>query len=450
MQAKTKGLIGILIAAPLSVPFTGLLAQEGRQASLTVGERLRYVNEEGFINPQNEGFSLVTTLDYTYRSETPSDTLTFDLGTAIPLYAEDNNNFNSTFVFEDPYARIGYIRENRASALAFNASVRRTDVGLSNFFDETIDEDVVVGGGKRELYAAGVRLTFGRETPVQTQLGYSYLDSKFIDAAPQNVDTTTQTIDGRVDFRLSSVATVFAFAAWREEDRDRALNPTRTTTSYGLGTNYILSSVTDATFQLSYDTDEDGLTRNEGLGFRFGIGRARPNGTLRLDVSGVETIDGFRQEASVGRSYDLKAGGFGFTLGAVKDEGTSVEPLLNLFWNRDINETSRIDVALGQEPDFDNLDRSVIRTRLSIAYRYDINSISSLSANFQVANDNRFGTDANDTRSAIASLSYTRDVGQDWDLVSGISYETEQRNIGNDLTTSTVFVGLERRFDFRP
>lgn len=450
MRAKTKGLIGILVAAPVAIPISGLLAQEGPRASLTVGERLRYVNEEGFNTPQNEGFSLVTTLDYSYIAETSSDILSFDLGTAIPLYADDNDNFNSTFTFEDPNARLGYTRQNRASLLNLNASYRRSDVGLSNFFDETIDEDVVTGGGKREVIGLGARLSLGREAPVAGEVGYLYLESNFIDADPSNEDSVTQRIDGRIAARLNPVVTVFTFASWAQEDRDRAFNQTRTTTSVAVGGDFAISPVTDVTAQLSYDRDEDDLVSNEGLGFQFGLGRALPNGTLRFDALGAETIDGFRQEVSVGRSYDLKAGGFGFTLGAVKDEGTSVEPLVNLFWNRDINDTSRLDVALSQNPDFDDFDRSVIRTRLSVGYQYDINSISSLSANFQVANDNRFGIDADDTRSAIASLSYTRAVGQDWDLVSGISYETEQRDNSNDLSTSTVFVGLEKRFDFRP
>jgi hypothetical protein len=450
MQVYKKGLIGIVIAAPLAVPITGLLAQEGKQASFTIGERLRYVNEEGFSTPQNEGFSLVTTLAYAYQVQNANQTFTFDTGTSVPLYAQDNNNFNSTFVLEDPFARVGYILENRTSALAFNASYRRSDVGLSNFFDETIDEDVVTGGGKRDIYATGVRLTFGRETPVSTQLGYAYLRSEFTDADPSLDDSTTQIIDGRVDFRLSPVASVFVFADWREEDRDRLINPTRTTTSYGIGTTYALSSVTDVTARLSYDTDEDDLTSNEGLGFGFGLARAVSDGTWRLDASGTETIDGFRQQISGGRSYDLKTGGFGYTIGAVKDEGTSIEPLVNLFWNQEISDTSRFNVILGQNPSFDDDDNSVIRTRLAIGYQYDINSISSLSADFRVANDNRFGSDATDSRSAIASLSYNRAVGGNWDLVSGISYETEQRDNRQDLNTSTIFVGIERTFDFRP
>lgn len=450
MQAKKAGMIGILIAAPVFIPITRTMAEEGLRANFTFGERLRYVGEEGFASPQNEGTSLVTTLGFGLLSESSNQVLSLNLGTDIPFYASDNDSFNSTFTFEDPFARLGYTIQNRSSLLALNTSYRRTDVGTSNFFDETINEDVVTGGGKRELYSFNTDLTLGQDGPVTTNLGYRYLRSEYDQADPSLSDSTTQSVDGRVDFRISPLASIFVFGDWRQEDRDLASQSDRTTTSAGIGTRYEITPVTSATAQVSYDTDESDTNSNDGIGFRAGLDRALSNGSLGFDISGTETLTGFRQEASVGRNYNLPRGSFAFSLGVVKDEGTSIEPLANLSLSLGLTETSQFTVNLSQRPDFDDDDIDVIRTRLSIGYDLEINSLSSLSADIRLANDNRFGTTAADSRSVLASLSYNRAVGNDWDLVSGLSYEADQNANQLDTNTTTFFVGIERSFDFRP
>lgn len=447
MRAKRIILSGLASAAPLLILIDSTRADPGLSASLTLGERLRHVEKDGFSRPQDEGTSAVTTFDFSLDSETAGETFSLDLGADIPLFFDDNDNSSSTL--EDPFARLDYTRENRSTLLSFSTSYRESDVGESNFLDETVDDNVVTGGGTRELLSGRVALTLGRESPVRTDLSYSYLRSTFEDADPDQSDSTTNTVAARVTFRLNPVASAFVFADWRDEDRDLASQSDRTTSALGIGTTYDISARSRVTAQLSYDRDEDDTDSNEGLGFQFGATRAVSTGTYSVDLSGTETIDGFRQQVSGGRSYNLARGSFSFSLGAVKDEGTSVEPLANLQLALQLTEISRFNLGLSQSPDFDDNDDSVIRTRLNVGYNLDINAVSSLSADFQVAEDDRFGTNAGDSRSILASLSYNRALTRDWDLVGGISYESDQNENRADTNTSTVFLGVERTFDFR-
>lgn len=451
MRAKKAALGGLLGIAPLLTPIGSTMAQEGLNASLTIGERLRNVSEEGFTTPQNEGTSAVTTLGFSLLSETVSQTLSLDLGTDIPIYADDNDNFNSSFVLEDPFARLAYTLDNRNSLLALTTSYRRSDVGTSNFFDETLDEDVVTGGGKRELSSARFALTLGREAPVTTDLSYTYLRSTFDQADPSTSDSTTNTLNGRVTFQLSPVASTFVFADWSEQDQDLATQSDRTTSSAGLGASYDISPVTRVTAQVSYDRDEDATRTNDGIGFQFGLRRDVSRGSIDFDASGTETINGLRQTVSVGRSYNLQRGSIFFSLGAVKEESAPVEPLANLRLSLDLTDTSRFNIGLNQSADVDDEDFNTIRTRLNVNYDLDINSLSFLSASLQLANDNRTGNGGgDDSRAVLASLTYNREITRDWDLVSGISYESDQNANSSDTKTRTVFVGIEKTFDFRP
>lgn len=450
MQVKKAGMVGILIAVPVVIPISRTMAEESLRATFTIGERLRSVSEQGFASPQNEGTSLVTTLGFGLSAENNNQIFSLNLGTDVPVYLDDNDNLNSSFLFEDPFAQLNYSLQNRSSLLSFNSSYRRSDVTSSNFFDETLDEDVVIGGGKREIYSVGTSLTLGQEQPVTTDLRYNFLRSEFDQADPNQSDSTTQSVNGRVSFRITPLASIFVFGDLRQEDRDLATQSDRTTTSAGIGADYSISAVTSVTAQVSYDKDESDTVQNDGTGFMFGVDRDVPTGTYSFDVSGTETINGFRQQASVGRSYDLQRGSIVFSLGALREENTSIEPLANLSLNLALTDTSRINIGLSQRPGFDDNDVNVIRTRLSAGYDYEINSLSSLSVDFQLANDNRFGTSANDSSSALASLSYNRAVSRDWDLVSGFSYETDRNDNQADQNTSTVFLGLEKTFDFRP
>lgn len=455
MQAKKTVLVGTLVALPVLIPVGRSMAEEGLRGTLTIGERLRSVSESGFPTPEDEGTSAVTTLNFGLTSENANQQLTLGLSTNIPYFFEDDDTLNSGNTLEDPAARLGYSIENRSSRLTFDTSYRRTDVGTSTFFDETIDQDVVSGAGTRTFVSARTGLTLGEDGPVTATLSHDYLRSTYSDTAdPTLSDSTTHSLNGRLSFRVTPVASAFVFANWREQDQELATASDSTTQSIGIGGSYEISPVTSVSAQLSYDEDErvNSITSSSasGIGYLFGLRRATSNGAYTFDFSSTETTNGERQEASVGRSLDLKRGSIAFTLGMSRTGDSSFEPLANLDLNYDISETSNISASLSQVSDIDDDDQNTIQTRLNVSYNYEINALSSLSAGLRIANDNELGVGSVDARTISANLSYTREVGQDWGLVSGIQYETEQNDNRADRNTRTVFVGLEKTFNFRP
>lgn len=449
--AQQRGAFALPIGA-LAQPGDALIGrrdtsgQQGRLSSFTVGAGARYINEDGFDDPQREGFSLVGTLGYNFLSQTSRDTFAFNTGALVPAFS-DSDNAGDDFFVENPFTDFNYIRENRTTRLDLFGSFRRSQLGTSNFFADTLDQDIATGEGQRELYTGRVRLEFGRDTPVQGSVGYRYFKSNFVDTDDQT-DSETQNLDGRLDFRITPVASVFVFGEWQERDRDREFNPERTSTTVGVGTEYALSPVTDMTLGLTYDKDEDDEETNEGVGGRLRLVRELSNGDVSLNAEGRETINGFRREILIGRFFNMPRGDFRLAAGVVDQDDSDIEPLVNLLWNHQFSETSRFNVNLNQRPGFDDDNNSIIRTRLGVGYEYDVNAVSSLAADFLLVDENRTGdNNAADSTTAIARLSYTRDIGADWGLVSGISYETDQEDFRDDRNTGTIFIGLERTFD---
>lgn len=443
----------------MTAPIEHSWAEEGLEASFTLGARLRSENESGLsaFEQSDEGTSLVTTLGFNLTSVTRSQSLNVSLDTSIPYYLSgEDNSGNSDFEIEDPRLRLSYTVESKPSVFSIDASFLQSDVGTSNFFDEALGEDVVIGGGTRSLTTFAPRLVLGREGPVTADLGYRFLDSSYSDANPDLSDSTTQALDGRVTFAVTPTISTFAFANWREEDFDNIGDLDRETSSVGLGGEFALSEITRVSAQMSFDDEKDlddqgnEVRGSDGLGFGVDLSRNTPGGDYSLSVGSTETINGFRHRASFGRDFSTPRTQFDFSLGAVKNEGESVEPLLNVNIGYDLSETSQISLSLDQSSDVNDDGNNTIRNRLNLNYRYEVNSISSLSANFRLAADNETGSDAIDSRTFQTGLSYNRAVGGDWDLVSGISFLSEQADNRDDRNTSTVFVGLEKRFDWRP
>lgn len=454
MQIKKTAVLGSIITGGLLFPVVQPLAQEGIRATLELGQRIETVEESGFTTPQDEGTRTLTTIDFGLTSETSNQRLDLSLNTAIAV--ELGSNDSTTDTVDDPSARLSYDVENRNSQLSFYTAYRRGDVGASNFFDELLGENVIVDGGKRTTFSVGSDLSFGRESPVTTTLGYAYLRSTFSDLPDSSTqsDSTTNRVEARVTFRLSPVASVFVFGRWRENDQDLATAVDQTTQSFGIGSEYDISPVTRITAQVSYDREDSessiSSNSNSGSGFALGITRTAPRGIYSADLSQEQTINGAQYQLLFGRSIELQRGDLRFSLGGVKRDGLSADPLANLSLSYELTPLSNINITLDQRASVDDNDVSTINSRLNVNYNYTLNALSSLSAGLQIAEVRASDIDGSDESDITASLTYRRELGADWDLISGLRYESSRSENAEDRDTSTLFVGLAKTFDFRP
>lgn len=452
---KSPLVIAALAAVPATLWTPGLIHAEGLTAQFTLGQQLVYTNEEGVVNDPDEGFVSRTSLGLVIGSQTRNQNLTFSVNTGLDYNLTNDIERSS---LHDPVLQLSYTLENRNNVLSFDASYQRTDIDDTAFTDDPLvsDNDISIGGGVRETFGQRSGLIIGRESPLMFELNQSYSRTEFSGTVDTSlVDTTTRGLDGRLTFRLSPVASVYAFASFNDRDAETAGASDRRTERLGVGALYTISPVLTATAELSYDqvdTDDNAgtVTSDDGLGFRFGLERTLANGALTFDLREEETVNGRRRQVSVGRDYAFKRGTLAFSVGASQTDGLSVEPLFNLTANYELDKNAALRVTLSQRASVDSDNDSTINTSLGIDYTRELTSLSSLSAGLQLRDRQVEQDNSEDQNSLQLNLTHRYQVGGDWDLVSGLTYARTQSDATTDRNTSTVFVGLERTFDWRP
>lgn len=450
VTSKKLKQIGAIASVPLLFPL-GTFAQDGLRTTLDVFNRLEVVSEDGFSEPEDEGVRFVSRLTFGLTSENNTSRFGFTANTNLTY--NFNDDVADRFDFDDPDLRLNYRVENRQSAFNINARYSRTDVDNANFLDEEGTGDVETGEGDRTNVIVNTGLVLGQETPITFQLNHLYARNTFsgqVDGGTS--DSTTQRIDSRLSFQLSRVASLDVIAQWQETDQDDADASDRTQQSIGIGTTYALSEVLTFNGQITYDeaTTTDPSTEDEsGLGYRFDLEKDLRNGSIGFDFESTATINGDRQSAAINRLQLLPRGTLGYSVGVTRTGDSSLNPLIDLRFSQEIGRNDSFNINLSQQSDVNNDDEETIRTRLNVGYIWTINSVSSISANANLVSQNALdgGTDR---ETFSTSLSYRRDIGGDWDMVTGYEFNSSRQDGEEDRDTSTLFLGLQKRFERSP
>lgn len=422
------------------------LAEDGIRASLALSSRVESTQEKGYATPQREGERLVTGLSFRLGSETRSQSLSIAADTDLSYTSSEDDAFD----IESPQLRLNYSVESRQSKLDLSARYRRAFLDAESFLDDEDAEDIETGEGSRTNASIQTGLTFGRESPVTLSLNHLYARTTYsgqIDGDPS--DSTTQRAGATLSLRVSPVVNANLFGTWSEVDGEDEDATDRTSRSMGLGASYDLTKSLTLTGSLSYDeitstTSDD----TEGFGYALGLNQDRPNGSLRLDLSRNETINGPRDQISFGQTTTLPSGNLSYSLGLSRTGDTDVSSIASLSFSRELTATSTFRINASQANITDSDDNETLRSALGLTYAQDINSISSISfgANFtrQAALD-----DAGTDRDLIsANLNYRRSLGGEWDMVTGYRHSASRREDAEDRSSDTVFLGLEKTFDW--
>jgi len=440
--------VALLTTAQLPLAL-GPAAAEGLTASLTLSERLESIEEQGFS--EDEGVRSLTSLNFSLSSERRNQRLLLGVNTGL-AYNLSGKDDGDDFEFEDTSLTLSYAIENRNTQLTFDGAYRRADVDDAVFFNELIGQDVLTGGGRRDVFSFNTGLTWGREGPFTVTLGHNYSDTNFSDTTDLDlVDRITQGFNADVSFEISPVLTATAFASWQEVDRDGVNENDQINRFYGVGANYRLNPTTRLSASVNFNNNDSTFSdENDGVGYSLGLDRDLANGLLRFSLSQDETINDTRREIMISRSIDLQRGSLSLGLGATKTDGFSAQPLANLGLNYEINKLSELDVTLAQTASVDGDDEETVTTRLGVDYIRSLTELSSLSAGIQLVDQNALDSGGIDRSSINFDVTYRYDVGSDWDLVTGYEYSSVRTDGQEDRDTSTLFLGIERSFDFRP
>lgn len=440
-------LVGPLVACPV-----GLLAQEtgGLTTTFTIGQRFEYIEEDGFTaGTSDEGFRSLTSVDFELVSETRNQRLAFGVSTGI---AQNLTNGGPT-EFESTRVSLDYSVSSRNTELTFGAFYLRDEVDDLAFDTSLEDDTITTGVGQREIFNLTTGLEVGREGPITGTLTHVLEKSVFSDTVDPTLNNSDrQSLEGRLTFQIAPNLETSVFANWSDVDEQGVGATDRETTRAGIGFVYDITPATTLTGEIAYSTEESRaatVSQTSGLNYAFSLAHDRPNGVITLAFSEEDTLNGPRRQLTLGRSYMLQRGELAFSLGVSKTDGFDVQPIANLSLDYEIDRSSEITVSLEQSGGIDGSNNEVINTRLDMAYTRELNSLSEISAGFELAEENVLAAGGIDRRSIRFNVSHAYDLGGGWDLVSGFSHSSVREDGSPTRDRSTLFLGVQKSFASR-
>ncbi len=431
---------------------SGVAAQDegGLNVTLDVIQRLENIEEDGFTGTDGAGFRSLTTLGFGLSSVTRSQSLELALSSGLAVPFEGDGDA----AFEDNLAAVEYSRSSRDSELTFGARYRRDSVDDLAFDASFEDDDIVTGVGEREVLTLTSGLIVGREARVTGTFAHTYETSDYFDTLdPTLTDSETQVVDARVSFQLTRTLTVDVFGVWRDEDESGVDATDRVTTEIGTGASYRIDPVTILAGEISFSEEEsDGATPldTEGWNYALSATRERPNGEVFVEYIQEDALTGTRRQLIAGQDLTLQRGTVAYSLGVTETDGFDPQLLASLALAYDLDRNGTASIVLSQEGTVNGDDEEVVNSRLNISYVRELSSVSELAASFDLVDENVLDAAGDDERSFSFDVTYDYELTRDWGLTSGYEYTLVRLDGTEDRSRSTVFLGLQRSFAYRP
>ena len=457
-------LISGLAVAAFGAPIGMSRAQQAEPPNpvltFSIGERLEISdNPDNVADPEEGGAYLRSDLGVAYLSETRSSSFFWDLDTSI-----DAGRFGDGQGSDSRLQTLGsslvYSRESVSSTLEFGASYRRARLDDTLLFDvlladEFENEDLVSSGGYRETTGASLDLSLGRETPIGVDLSLSYIDIGYedtISADPRyRLNFATS-----VNLKVSPVLELGVVARADRDERDSLEEYESDSRTLALSAIYAASSTMAVSGEIGMTRTETSRTLNgsrrtnavEGATGAISVDLARPNGTLGVAFRSSLDEEKRRNVIRASRALDLPLGKLAVSAGVSLQEEGDIAPVLAVDYTR---ETPRGGLTLAYDRSVStDEDTDRVRSRLGLAYYRQINSVSSWRASVDYASVEVISGRSNRTSRLGTSLSFQRDLTQDWNLTAGYRYVQADGGEEDERQTNTVFFGISRDFTILP
>lgn len=442
LAGAAPALIGIISA-------TGLGAQDagGLSATISVGQEFRYSDNLNFGSTALSGVQSRTSLGLNVSSITAQSAFTFGASGVIEAGRDAQSGL------ADPRLSFTYDTGSRNTALSLRGTYREADV--NDLFDDPnfIDTGLVLGTGTRaNTYLRGTWDT-GLASRFGVGASFTYQDRNFTNTVDPDLFDTTQLILGlTARFEVNPSVTLTLGYEDLDYEAEDVIATNRDRQSLSLNGTFAVRRDLSLRAGISYDdnvtTTTLGRTTFDGFGYSLGSTRDLVNGTLSADIESTIESTGRRTTALVGRDMELRSGALSYSFGVLKVQGESTQPLANINY---VHELPRGEFNLGfsQSGSVDSLDRNIVNTRLSAGFSQVINATSNWNAGLSLVDTNVLGADE-DTSRIDFDLSYNREVTRDWDMVVGYTHSRATSDTGADRDSNTIFLRLQRDFDFRP
>lgn len=446
---RTVGLVGVCAAGVTATAQE--VAPPGLVTSFDFTQRLEYSDNPDLDVDGSSDFYGRTLLGFGLTSVRPLDRFTLDLSTDIEAGRSDGDSVDPV----NSFAGVSYARDVRSSFFRLNSSYREADQRSDNFDDFDLDGNVISqDDGTRQTTRFSAEAGVGQDAPIGASFLYNFADIQFTETDDTSLnDSTTNRFAGQIDFQLNPRLLASLTSEYIDLDVSGD-GVDRETTRFGSAIEFDVSPVTTVTASLSYDEIErSGGEEGTDDGFSGGFGWTRdlPNGDVGLSYKSVvaSNDDGRRGFLNVSRSLDLPRGGLSVNAGVTGTDTLGSDPLFEIDYRLQ-NPTSLFTLGMSQEVRTGTDNDEQINTRLRAAYDWEVNNLSRLGLSMTLLDRNELQDDGNDGRRIDIGLTYEYALTRDWGLVTGYRHALRQDDDEEDRRSNTVFIGLQRSFDWSP
>jgi hypothetical protein len=265
---------------------------------------------------------------------------------------------------------------------------------------------------------------------------------------PDLLDNDRQSLDATARFRLNPALTARLVTGLSRLDEDDLIDTSRRNAYYGFGVEVETARGLTVQGDLLFDTTETRAgaavtSDDDGLGFELGATQEVVDGAYGVSLASRIDESGRRTSASISRSFDMPTGDLALSFGVVDQENSDTELTTRLTYTRQgPDNVLRADVI--QSPSTNDGD-AVLNTSIRINYGQEINAISSWDAGVSYGSSSVFGATDGNTR-ASATVAYTRDLTQDWNMRAGVELTRIEDDSGANRSSNTVFLSVGRDF----
>lgn len=433
----------------------GLQFDIGISSSVTVDDNFQ-------LQPTSKGTSTIwdNRLDFNLSSVTGVQDLSLT-GSGVFRYADIPGR--SISGFEDPTVRLRYRVDGVNSQLTLTGRYRYVDREFLDPFqieqEETNFNGFYAGGGTVTFKNAALNYVTGINDPLTFTLDLSH-DEKDYDAAAiasnsRLFNNKTDSIDASVAMKLSPLTSLRFSAGLTDYSAEDPNRTQRQTTDYAIGVVQDINPVLVLDAQIGYTEVETdtilGSTRRDGTTGAVTLTQTLPNGTVFASLDSTLNQNGTRTTLRFGRDLQLPLGNLRASVGGIKTPGGETYVIATVAYSRQLK-SSDISVALNRSVSTNNVNEDVLDTRLTIGYGYEINNDSRINLALNWGRSESAGIGAAPTiERTTLRASYSRDLTQDWAMTGGVQLRhRSDSSIVGDSESNSVFLSLDRTFNFRP
>lgn len=433
------------------------------------GIRQRLFIEQRIAGGRNLGLSIpeegtttaaTTSILYGFKTETRTQSLSLLLGGAFRFGSIAAGNSLETG-FTDPTIGLRYSRSAANSRFLFDVNAQESDISQSAPLWSFIDSDGVLeaprdladltGSGNRRSYNASVELETGIEGPLGFKFTLSANGVDYINATSAALSDFDQIKAGvTTSLRFDPVTTGVVDLRYSQYDSANPLNTDRTSQTYEIGFDRSITPVSKLSLRMGYTESrtKTGVLAGGSSGVTGSVSYSKTlsDGSLTASLNLARSTSGETNTLRFGRQFELPTGRFGFNLGASSVNGNTPELIGGLNWSG-AGKDSNVSLNLNRSVSVDSNDESRFSTTMLAHYDYTINAFSNLAADLSYTVLDRT-TLSNGVRRSELELSYRRQLTEDWNLRTGLSYQVRDEDTVGKTDSQNLFVSLSRSFDF--